>query len=102
MWVFTNRGLLSVVQDRENNGRLLVRARQEGLLEQLVPRPGDVFVDKLADYPFRVFLTRAEFQEVLQDEVSRIDYDNFKNSIKDREYHDVCLKVWSAGTRLGH
>ena len=100
MWIFTNRGLLSVVQDRDSD-RLLVRARQRHLLQEIAPRPGDVFEDQAADYPFRVFMTRKEFAEIVNEEIEGIDYDNFKNSVADRVLAGLYSRVWSVMSVLG-
>lgn len=100
MWIFTNKGLLSVVQDRDSD-RLLVRARQRHLLQEIAPRPSEVFEDQTADYPFRVFMTRMEFAEIVYEEIERIDYDNFKNSVKDRVLAGLYSKVWSIMSVLG-
>lgn len=100
MWIFTPKGLLSIVQVKGDASRLLVRARQEGLLELVVPRPEDVFFDRGADYPFRIALTRDEVKALVSAQVDRIDYPNFKGSIRDEQYHDVCLRVWSTAKSL--
>jgi hypothetical protein len=95
MWVFTNRGFLSVVQDRDDSDTLIVRSRFPGQIEALFP---EAVVSKTPgrDYLYRALLPRAEVAEVMRREVEAIDYDNFKNYIGDDEYHDACLDVWTA------
>lgn len=100
MWIFTNKGLLSVVKDRDSD-RLLVRARQKGLLQKIAPRPEEVFVDQFADYPHRVFMTRMEFIEAVYEEVHQIDYHNFKASVADPLLGDLYARVWTVMSALG-
>ena len=47
-----------------------------------------------ADYPYRVVLGREVVQEAMIQYVQTMVYDNFKASIDDHDYHDVCLNVW--------
>lgn len=115
MWILTNKGLLSVVADRDDPDRLLVRARQKGLLEELLGRCevlqahialGDyeikVFEDQTADYPYRVFMHREPFTYLIESEAEHIDYTNFKNSVKDDRLHALYMRVWGIlGDGLG-
>lgn len=105
MWLITNRGLLSVVEDTGNPNLLLVRSRQQGLLEEFLAEArvdAVVFDDDSADYPHRVFLSRVEFAEVVYDQIVRIDYPNFKDSVKSRVLRGLYHRVWSVLAELGH
>ena len=95
MWLMTNKAFLSVVKDRGNNERVLVRARVAGHIESVFP-DADVFTDGNADYMFRAFLPRAQVMAALGNLVFDIDYDNFKNSVKNKRLHDAYLQVWYA------
>jgi hypothetical protein len=109
MWVFTNKGFFSIVEDRDNADNHLVRARMKGDLERLFKAYG---VTKLqveetpdADYRFRVSLHKPVVTNAIGVAVDEIDYDNFKNSYRDNEKIPHTLRslthyhmhdVWSA------
>jgi hypothetical protein len=112
MWVFTNKGFVSIVEDRNDSTKLLVRARMKGDLERLfhallpwlkVEETPD------ADYRFRVSLHKPVVTNAIGVAVDEIDYDNFKNSYRDNEeipqtirslmhyhMHEVWEAMWKA------
>ena len=94
MWIYTNKSFLSVVADRDNDDNLLVRARMNGHIENVFP-DASVFTMEDADYKYRALICRSEVQRAMTDQVSKIDYDNFKNSVGNRQLHDAYLKIWS-------
>ena len=105
MWIFTNKGFLSIVEDKDDPARLLVRARYEGDIERHFGGEAEVIELEDSDYRFRVFLPREEVRAVIDRELVALDYGNFKNSF-DRdnvslsletreERHDALFKVWS-------
>ena len=105
MWIFTNKGFLSIVEDKDDPARLLVRARYEGDIERHFGEEAEVIELEFSDYRFRVFLPREEVRAVIDRELAALDYGNFKNSF-DRdnvslsletreERHDALFKVWS-------
>lgn len=93
MWLFTNKGFVSIVQDFQIPGNVLVRARSKKHLQDLFPDQ-EVQVTPLADYRFRVSLPQAQIADRVREWVAGIDYTNFKDSIPDDEYHDATLDVW--------
>ncbi len=93
MWLCTSSAFLSIVADRNNKDRLLVRARVKGHIEAVFPE-AEVFTDVGADYHFRAFISRATVAKVIADEVDDIDYPNFKGSVKNKALHDVYMQVW--------
>ena len=54
-----------------------------------------------ADYPFRAVIERELFANVMLDYSLNIDYVNFKNSIKENNFHDHCVEVWAIMMRYG-
>jgi len=94
MWICTNKSFLSVVADRDNDDNLLVRARMNGHIENVFP-DANVFTMEDADYKYRALICRSEVQRAMTDQISKIDYDNFKNSVGNRQLHDAYLKIWS-------
>ncbi|MBP7867281.1 MAG: hypothetical protein KA419_15190 [Acidobacteria bacterium] len=93
MWIFTNRGFLSIVDDRHQKGNLLVRARRREHLETLFPGRGIAETPE-RDYRFRTSVPRAEVAETLRREVESVDYPNFKASLGNEAYHQACHEVW--------
>jgi hypothetical protein len=95
MWLFTSKAFVSIVADRKDSSRLLVRAREQGAIEELFPE-AEVFEDLAADYRYRAFLSRDAVRDRVAAYVEGIAYDNFKNSIPHDKaaYHAACNRVW--------
>jgi hypothetical protein len=95
MWIFTNKGFISVVADRGNpeTGNLLVRSRDRNHLEELFPQ-AEIFSKTPSDYKWRAWISRSDVSNLMQSQVDSLNYTNFKNSIEDDKYHDACLDVW--------
>lgn len=103
MWIFTNKGMLSVVRHREKKDYFLVRARERGVLEKLFPKhKGKYEENNEADYRFRLNVQEGDFYDFMIHAAQNINYDNFKNSIPPEKelYHDACMDVWSTMHRL--
>ncbi len=96
MWVFLNKAFLSIVQDRNNDERLLVRGRLEGDIESVFEF-ADVEETPDADYRFRAFVPKDVVALALYAAVLNIDYPNFKGSIgrRDNDRHAAYMRVWS-------
>lgn len=104
MWLITNKGLLSVVEDRDDPKTLIVRSRQDGLLEAMIEEAGleaRVWQDEYADHPNRAKMSRVDFTDLVYTQVLRIDYPNFKNSIEDPKLKSLLSRVWSVLADLG-
>lgn len=93
MWLFVSGGFLSVVAHRTQPEDLLVRARHPGHIHAIFPE-AEVIHMPSADYPYRTVVLRIVVEAAIADYVHTLVYDNFKASIDDNEYHDVCLNVW--------
>ena len=94
MWVFLSNSFLSIVQDRNDHDRLLVRARFPKDIERVFP-DAETFEGIGMDYRFRAFIPRSEVVKVIAANVAKIDYDNFKSSVKEPDRHDLYMDVWS-------
>lgn len=96
MWVFLNDAMFSFVQDRKDKSMLVCRARIAGDIEKVFPG-ADVKETIDSDYRFRAWIARDMVSTAMAQEVGRIDYENFKNSIPahDKQRHDAYLGVWS-------
>lgn len=96
---------VSVVVDLQKPRFLLVRARREGDLENLLqghePELRVVQTDD-ADYRFRASVSRPVFERAMRAQVESIDYSNFKDAVDadDGYRHDVYFGVWRAALPL--
>ena len=101
MWIFTNQGFYSVVAHRDEPDTLLIRARDENDLrglQKFIPELEVVEMDN-ADYRYRAFVSRAEWEAALITMTRSIDYANFKDEVKAKQGADrasVYMRVWSA------
>lgn len=100
MWICLNNAFLSVVAHRDNPDLLLVRARVPGHIEAVFGKDYKVFTDPAADYFYRAEVPRTAVAQALAGRVEKIDYDNFKNSVKSRDLHDAYLEFWNVMFRL--
>jgi hypothetical protein len=84
---------LSVVQDKQNSKRMLVRARRKGDIERVF-NTKRISETPAGDYRFRASFPRAVVADAIRAEIMRIDYGNFKSSVHDEDRHDAYLDVW--------
>ena len=85
MWVLLNNAFFSIVKNRNKKNELLVRARIKGDIEQVFPE-ANTFEDKNADYRYRAFIETSIVVDKISNEIFKIDYDNFKNSISKDDF----------------
>lgn len=95
MWIFMNDSFLSIVQDKNTDKLLLVRARRQGDIEKVFPK-ATVFENLGSDYGYRAWVGRTEAMDAMRRQVEAIDYDNFKDSIPkdDSERKWAYMGVW--------
>lgn len=100
MWVFTQDGFISAVDNNQVPGKLAVRARDKQSLRLLADLTEQEIVQRMnTDYPYRVFVTKEEFANFLIAHVESIDYGNFKDRVyvtRGRNFAHACGDVWSA------
>jgi hypothetical protein len=102
MWLMTNRGFFSIVEDRDDPSRLLVRSRHQDdigfffqkVLDNHPDFSGNTFSQVHSDYPYRLFAPREYVMEVVVDYMNNIDYDNFKNSVRSPIHKSAYGEVW--------
>jgi len=94
MWIFTNKGFLSIVQHKDMPDHFQVRSRVRRPLDDLWPEH-EVQVIEWADYRFRITIGKQEVKPVIESELESVDYTNFKNSCKDVEYLRALVRIWS-------
>jgi hypothetical protein len=88
--------MLSVVQDKDHPDALVVRARLEGDIESVIPiAKGNVIHTTNSDYPYRVFITKKAFADIMHARIMGIRYTNFKDNVRTRHRKDSFSQVWS-------
>jgi len=100
MWVFTETGFVSAVQNRNNPEYLVVRSRdRESLIELAGLNELEIKFLTGSDYPYRIFISREDFKSWMNDQVDFLGYDNFKNRVavtRGKDYAHTLGSVWSA------
>jgi len=85
----------------DNPDRILVRARFEGDLERLLANMPEHAGAKVqhtpnADYPFRMFVKKSDWETAVLAMAEDIDYTNFKNAVHDGSKRDKAyMDVWA-------
>lgn len=108
MWVMTQNGFVSAVQDEKDQSLLKIRARDkislQSVLDHLTAAGSDVSRIKIVtgagtDYRWRIRIPRDLFSVYLLTVADEIDYDNFKNRVtktRGKKFHDALMDVWVA------
>jgi len=98
MWVFTEKGFVSVVKDTKKPGMLIVRARDAESLSTISAMSGSPVVKSpLNDYPYRVFVDPQTYSLWLMETASEINYTNFKNhmyKVRGSDFAHSLSRVW--------
>ena len=99
MWVFTETGFISAVMHHDDENIIIVRAREPQSLDGIAALADAKIVSTpVRDYPWRVHVPRAIFQEWLSAAAEDLSYTNFKNRVHDtrgEEFHSALSEVWS-------
>ncbi len=100
MWLFTNRGFLSIVRHTDKPNVLVIRSRFQNHIQRIFHK-AVVEEDPKRDYRFRAELPANEVAKTISRLVSEISYDNFKGSLdmNDEKYLDCCLDVYNSVAR---
>ena len=101
MWIVLNKSFLSIVKNRNDENQFLVRARVKSDIEKVFEN-ANVFEDENADYKYRSFIDRKNVADKISDEILKINYDNFKNSVSKDDFNraNAYMNVWSALKKL--
>ena len=98
MWVFTETGFISAVVHRDDSDIIIVRARETESLDGIAAMADAKIVSTpVRDYPWRVHVTRAIFQEWLSTSATDMQYGNFKDRIhqtRGNEFYYAFSRVW--------
>jgi hypothetical protein len=93
MWLCLREGFLSVVDKSPQAGCLVVRARVKKHLKAIFPN-AQVHESRNTDYRYRAHIPRREVAARIVDEIMSLSYSNFKDSVRDGDYHDALFGVW--------
>jgi hypothetical protein len=103
MWIFTNRGYISVVSKKDSPNEVMVRSREKSVLSwiQEVAKAEELTVSRIyeydhlkCDYKYRLFMTKYDFSCLMAWLILNMEYTNFKDSIKNQEYGNLCMNIW--------
>jgi hypothetical protein len=99
MWISLSNAFLSIVAVSGQPELLKVRARRQGDIERIFP---DAVVQHTAgrDYFYRTELPRSVVSAAIAANLEDIDYDNFKNSVRDDRLHSAYASVWTTMSKL--
>jgi hypothetical protein len=110
MWLVTTRGFVSAVEWQRrgdgNDGKIVLRARDRNHLESVVSLIGapEVLVSPSADYRYRAFVTRKQFEKLIVALAREVTYPNFKNAVYARQgrsrYETILHRVWDLFAKL--
>ena len=101
MWICLNNSFLSVVEDRESESELLIRARRKQDIDVVAAllQDGSNRVEHTPknDYQYRIRASRGELKLLMSLMIDNINYGNFKNSVTDDKLHTMYGRVWGVG-----
>ncbi len=78
-WIFSVKGFVSIVIDKQIPGNLLVRGRIKGDIEAMFPE-AKVTQDTERDYLYRASLPHRTVAAGIAHDIVAIDYSNFKSA----------------------
>ena len=99
MWICLNDGFVSVVADKGDSKRLMVRARRKQDLINICGADAEVIENAGTDYRWRTFVDRRAFASLVAARVGDIRYTNFKNSVSDHDLHEMYFDFWDRHRR---
>lgn len=99
MWLCLNNAFLSIVEDPKDANIVIVRSRQKAHLENFVGDTYTITQTDYRDYRFRTFVNKFDLSKMLAKCADRIDYGNFKDSVKDVDLKCFYGEVWGSGIR---
>jgi hypothetical protein len=100
MWLMLNDAFFSIVHKDCARDELLIRARRAGDIEKVFGADVPVTRVGVADYLFRTVMKRDAVHRVIGEELKRVVYGNFKNSVEDKPLHDAYMQVWTSMSKL--
>ena len=99
MWICLSNAFFSIVSKGCGPDELLVRARRKGDIESVFP-DYEVTESHGTDYQFRAVVPRFVVSDRIAAQVEDIQYDNFKNSVRNNKLRDAYSAFWGIHARL--
>jgi hypothetical protein len=99
MWLFTDKGFLSIIQDFRDPDTLIVRSRFPDHIGHFFP-DAEIVKTPGRDYLYRALLPRQEVAAALKKYTEEMDYTNFKDSLDEPIYQRACSEVWGIMRRF--
>lgn len=99
MWICLNDAFLSIIEDYADKEKLVVRARRRQDLINFAGDEIEIEETPRRDYRFRTVLYRSTVANLLAKSIFNINYNNFKNSVKDKDLAYMYNEVWVSGVR---
>jgi len=95
MWIFTNKGFLSIVQHKDIPGHFQVKSRVANPLRHFWP-DHEIEVIDWADYRYRITIPKEEVVPVFVGAIDSVRYTSFKDSCRDEHaYHEALFRIWT-------
>jgi hypothetical protein len=94
VWICFNNSFVSIVQDKTQPHKLMVRARAKEHLLNLFGPKAQIIETPDADYRWRVLTTRRRVTQLMSDAIASLDYPNFKDSVEDDRLHRMYARWW--------
>jgi len=96
MWLFLSNAFLSIVIDKTDPDKLLVRARAAGDIQRVFGKRTKVIRTPRADYGWRAYVSRDRVKQAMVKEIDQITYPNFKDSVPEDDRHNAYARCWNA------
>lgn len=93
MWICLNKAFYSIIQDKSEPTKLLVRARRSQDISRCFPG-AKIIANAGTDYKYRATIARENVVRAIANEILGINYTNFKSSVKDVDLHNAYMQVW--------
>lgn len=94
MWICKNDGFVSIVENSNDKNTLMVRARREEDLINVIGEQHEIVITPKNDYRYRAFISKHEVARIISNHIININYPNFKNSVSDSDLHKLYGNFW--------
>ena len=99
MWIFTETGFISAVRTKQDQTLITIRARDHESLEGIAHLAGEsIKRSPNGDYPYRVFVSEADFTKWLLESAAKLNYPNFKSRVaqtRGNKFVSALHNVWA-------
>ena len=78
----------------QDPAKLVVLARRKRDLLNIFGQDAKIVETPDRHYRWRVFIDRENFKAIVAGQIDAITYTNFKNSVKDKDLHEMYREFW--------